>query len=37
MPKSRGRFKSVGFAQGIAQGIEVDVAGSVPVDGFLVE
>ena len=30
------RFKNVGFAQGIAQGIEVDVAESIPVDDFLV-
>jgi hypothetical protein len=30
------RFKNVGFAQGNGQGIEVDVAGSVPVDDFLV-
>jgi hypothetical protein len=34
--ESQPRFKNVGFAQGINQGIEVDVAESVPVDDFLV-
>ena len=36
MPKFYARIKSVGFAQGINQGIEVDVTEGVPVNDFLV-